>query len=164
LKMLQRIDRLVFEERGTNDLHVGWPFVRGKFADGTPVRCPLMYFPVRITQQGQYWVLEPRRDAGITFNKAFLLAYSFYHKVKLEEDLLEFSFDDFDSDSTVFRTQLYQLLQDKIEINFNTENFQDNLYDFVKYSRAEFEELHRDGEIKLFPEAVLGIFPQAGSQ
>lgn len=164
LKMLQRIDRLVFEERGTNDLHVGWPFVRGKFADGTPVRCPLMYFPVRITQQGQYWVLEPRRDAGITFNKAFLLAYSFYHKVKLEEDLLEFSFDDFDSDSTVFRTQLYQLLQDKIEINFNTENFQDNLHDFVKYSRAEFEELHRDGEIKLFPEAVLGIFPQAGSQ
>ena len=25
LKMLQRTDNFVFEERGTNDLHVGWP-------------------------------------------------------------------------------------------------------------------------------------------
>src|SRR5690606_4293488 len=75
LKMLQRIDRLVFEERGTNDLHIGWPFVRGKFSDGTMVRCPLLYFPVAITQQGQHWVIEPRSDAGVTFNKAFLLAY-----------------------------------------------------------------------------------------
>ncbi|HZI24981.1 MAG TPA: hypothetical protein VFD46_07890, partial [Chryseolinea sp.] len=28
LKKLQRIDRFIFEERGSNDLHVGWPFVR----------------------------------------------------------------------------------------------------------------------------------------
>src|SRR5689334_20711123 len=30
LKKLQRIDRFIFDERGSNDLHVGWPFVRGK--------------------------------------------------------------------------------------------------------------------------------------
>ena len=86
LKMLQRFDHLVFEEKGTNDLHVGWPFIRGKFSDGTPVRCPLLYFPVTLVQFNNQWVLEPRTDAGITFNKAFILAYAFYHKMKVEED------------------------------------------------------------------------------
>jgi hypothetical protein len=80
LKMLQRIDHMIFEERGTNDLHVGWPFLRGKFSDGTLVRCPLLYFPVSLKQSGQHWILEPRSDAGITFNKTFLLAYAFYHR------------------------------------------------------------------------------------
>ena len=164
LKKLQRADRFLFEERGSNDLHVGWPFLRGKFSDGTPVRCPLMFFPVSIVQENNAWYLQARPQAGITFNKSFLLAYSFYNKVKLEEDLLEASFEDFNVDSTVFRTELYQLIKDKIEINFNADNFRDELVPFKAFKRQEFEETHRNGELKLFPEAVLGIFPQAGSQ
>lgn len=164
LKTLQRIDQFIFEERGSNDLHVGWPFVRGKFADGTMVRCPLLFFPVALVQEGQYWVLRPREDAGITFNKAFLLAYSFYNKVRLDEDLLDINFEDFDTDSTVFRTQIYQQIKDKVEINFNPDNFRDELTPFQIFKKDEFDEHHRNGEIKLFPEAVLGIFPQAGSQ
>lgn len=164
LKMLERIDHMIFEERGTNDLHVGWPFVRGKFSDGTIVRCPLLYFPVTLKQKGAHWVLEPRSDAGITFNKTFLLAYAFYHKIKLDEELLDFSFEDFDTDSTAFRTQLYELLQDRIELNFNRDNFQDSLQEFASFTKPAFMEAERDGELKLYPEAVLGIFPQAGSR
>jgi hypothetical protein len=164
LKNLQRIDRFIYEERGSNDLHVGWPFVHGKFSDGTMVRCPLLFFPVTIVQSGQHWVLEPREDAGVTFNKTFLLAYSLYNKVKLDESLTDTTFDDFDKDSTVFRTQLYQLIKDKIEINFNPDNFRDELIPFQEFKKDAFNETHRNGEIKLYPEAVLGIFPQAGSQ
>lgn len=164
LKKLQRIDGLIFEERGSNDLHVGWPFVRGKFSDGTLVRCPLLYFPVSIIQEGQYWLVQPRKEAGITLNKSFLLAYAFYNQVKLDEELLDTNFEEFDTDSTVFRTQLYQLLKDKIELNFNPENFHDELIAFHAFKKSEFQESHRHGELKLFPEAVLGIFPQAGSQ
>jgi len=164
LKKLQRIDKLIFEERGSNDLHIGWPFVRGKFYDGSPARCPLLYFPVSIVQEGQYWVVQPRKDAGITFNKSFLLAYAYYNQVKLDEELLETNFEEFDGDSTVFRTQLYQLLKDKIELNFNPENFHDELIAFDSFRKSEFDEAHHNGELKLFPEAVLGIFPQAGSQ
>ena len=164
LKKLQRIDRFIFEERGSNDLHVGWPFVRGKFSDGTAVRCPLLFFPVSIVQEGQHWTLQPREDAGITFNKSFLLAFSFYNKVKLEEDLLDTNFEDFEKDSTVFRTQLYQQLEGKIELNFNPENFRDELTPFQEFKKEGFESKHKNGEIKLYPEAVLGIFPQAGSQ
>lgn len=164
LKKLQRIDRFIFEERGSNDLHVGWPFVRGKYSDGSLVRCPLLYFPVEIVQEGQHWVIQPRKDAGITFNKSFLLAFAFYNQVKLEEDLLDVSFEDFETDSVVFRTQLYELLRDRVEINFNADNFQDTLVPFEAFKKEALDETLRNGELKLYPEAVLGIFPQAGSQ
>lgn len=164
LKKLQRADQFIFEERGSNDLHVGWPFVRGKFADGTLVRCPLLYFPVSLHQENGHWFLLPRPQAGITFNKSFLLAYSFYNKVRLDEELVDTTFEDFNMDPTVFRTQLYQLLKEKLEINFNPDNFRDELISFTTYKKSEFEQSHGNGEMKLFPEAVLGIFPQAGSQ
>lgn len=164
LKRLQRIDKFIFEERGSTDLHLGWPMVRGKFSDGTLVRCPLLYFPVSITLENNHWVIHLRADAGITFNKSFLLAYSFYNKVKLEEELMDTSFEDFDSDSTVFRTELYQVLRDTLELNFNPDTFTDDLAPFHEFKKKEFEDLHQKGEIKLFQEAVLGIFPQAGSQ
>ena len=164
LKKIQRVDNLLFEERGTFDLHIGWPFVRGKFSDGTFVRCPLLFFPVSIVQENNGWYLQLRQQAGITFNKSFLLAYSFYNKVSLEEEMLDTSFEDFNTDTTVFRTQLYQLLKEKLEINFNPDNFRDELIPFQQFKKEEFDLKHRNGELKLFPEAVLGIFPQAGSQ
>ncbi len=164
LKRLQRLDKFIFEERGSNDLHVGWPVVRGKFSDGTAVRCPLLYFPVSITQESSQWVLHLREDAGITFNKSFLLAYAFYNKIKLDPELTDTSFEDFDRDAIVFRTQLYQLLRDSVELNFNPDTFTDDLTPFQEFKKDEFDKQHHNGEIKLFPEAVLGIFPQAGSQ
>jgi hypothetical protein len=164
LRKLQRIDRFIFEEQGSNDLHVGWPIVRGKFSDGTPVRCPLLFFPVTLKASANDWVLEPREDAGIVLNKSFLLAYAFYNKLKPNEELLEISFDDFDTDSIGFRTQLYNLLKERIEINFNPDTYADEIKPFEEFRKEEFEEKHRTGELKLFPEAVLGIFPQAGSQ
>lgn len=164
LKRLQRIDKFIFEERGSNDLHIGWPMVRGKFTDGTSVRCPLLYFPVTLAEENNQWVLQPREDAGITLNKSFLLAYSFYNRVPISDDLPETTFDDFDKDSTVFRTQLYQVLKDAVELNFNPDTFTDSLTSFEEFKKEDFEKQHKDGELKLFREAVLGIFPQAGSQ
>lgn len=164
LKRLQRLDKFIFEERGSNDLHVGWPMVRGKFLDGTLVRCPLLYFPVSINQENSTWYLSPREDAGITFNKSFLLAFEFYNKVKLSADLPDTSFEEFEADSTAFRTQLYDVLKDSVELNFNRDLFVDELIPFEEFKRDEFETQHNNGELKLFSEAVLGIFPQAGSQ
>jgi hypothetical protein len=164
LKKLQRLDKFIFEEKGSNDLHVGWPIIRGKFSDGTLVRCPLLYFPVTLALENGQWVLSLRADAGVTFNKSFLLAYSFYNSVKLDDELLNTTFEDFDADSTVFRTQLYQLLKETVELNFNSDTFTDELAPFLEFKKDEFDQQHHNGEIKLFPEAVLGIFPQAGSQ
>ena len=98
------------------------------------------------------------------FQQIFLLAYGYYNNIKIEDEFLEKGFEEFDSDSTVFRTSLYQDLKDSpLEINFNQENFEDRLQTFIQYRKKDYESEHNDGELKLFPEAVLGIFPQSGS-
>lgn len=164
LKKLQRLDHFLFEERGSKDLHIGWPFVRGKFSDGTSVQCALLFFPVELLIENNHWIIQCRPGAEITFNKSFLLAYSFYNKTSVEEALLEEDFEEVDRDSTVFRTAIYQFLQKaNIEIHFNAENYRDELSPFSEFKKEEFEDHHKKGELKLFPEAVLGIFPQAGS-
>lgn len=164
LKKLQRSEKYIFQERGAKDLYIGWPFARGKFADGTPLRCPLLFFPVELENDGEVWSLKLRRNVNVTFNKSFLLAYSHYNKVPLYDELIERTFDDFDRDITVFRTSLYQLLKESpVEINFNQENFLDQLVDFTSFKKQDFISSQKDGKIKLYPEAVIGIFPQAGS-
>src|SRR5690606_37321573 len=40
LKQLWRLDKTIQEERGAEELYLGYPFVYGKMIDGTSVRCP----------------------------------------------------------------------------------------------------------------------------
>ncbi|MFZ5970870.1 MAG: DEAD/DEAH box helicase [Bacteroidota bacterium] len=164
LKKLQRLDHFLYEERGTKDLHVGWPFVRGRFLDDTFVRCPLIYFPVELALEKGNWILRPRPNAEMAFNKSFLLAYAYYNKTQPANELLEEDFEEADRNSAVFRTYIYQVLQrNNLEINFNPDNYRDELVPFATFKKEEFESETEKGRLKLFPEAVLGIFPQAGS-
>lgn len=164
LRKLSRMDKFIFEERGAKDLYVGWPFVKGKFADGTIIRCPLIFFPVSLGLSGNTWYLIRRKDVNVTLNKSFLLAYFYYNKIDIDEDLVETVIDDYEKDSVVFRTQLYELLKNGgIEVQFNSDNFADELAAFKTYNKPQLEASEKNGVLKLFPEAVLGIFPQAGS-
>ncbi|MBU2915931.1 AAA domain-containing protein [Reichenbachiella agariperforans] len=164
LKKLKRVDHLVYEEQGARDMYVGWPFVKGKFNDGTLVRCPLMFFPVSLDADGKEWNLQFRKDVNITLNKSFILAYAFYNALPVDEGLLERVFDDFDRESTGFKTDLFDLIKSHgLEVHFNQDNFQDNLKSFQEYKKSDLDQFESEGELKLFPEAVLGIFPQAGS-
>ena len=47
LRKIARTERFIEEERGSRDLYVGYPFVKGKLSDGTPIHAPLLFFPVR---------------------------------------------------------------------------------------------------------------------
>lgn len=164
LRKIFRIEQFIFEERGARDLYIGWPFVRGKFNDGTLVRCPLIFFPVSLHRHKNGWYLHQRKEVNITLNKTFLLAYAYYNKVSLDEDLIELVLGEFDKDSTLYRTQLYELLKNsQVEINFNQDNFIDKLHAFKSYKKNEFESAEKNGHLKIFPEALLGIFPQSGS-
>ncbi len=165
LRKIAKTEAFIEQERGAEDLYVGYPIVKGKLSDGTVVRCPLLFFPVTLKNNGdgKKWILE-KRDESISLNRSFLLAYSHFNQIKIHDDLLETSFDDFSKESLVFRTQLYELLKEStVEINFNQDNFTEQLTDFQRFTKADLEETERNGELKLFPQAVLGIFPQAGS-
>jgi DNA polymerase IIIc chi subunit len=164
LRKISRTEKFIEEERGSEDLYVGYPIVKGKFSDGTVVRCPLLFFPVTITQKDtQIWQLQ-LRDESVTLNRSFLLAYSHFNQTQILDEFLEQSFEDFSKDSLEFRTQLYEFLKESIlKIDFNKEIFIEHLQFFEKLAKSDLELSERNGEIKLFPQAVLGIFPQAGS-
>ena len=164
LKKILRLENQLNEEHGSRDLYVGWPYVQGKFVDGTDVRAPLLFFPVQMEQAKGKWVLTQKEGTNVTLNKSFLMAYAHFNEVKISEELLERTFDDFDTDITIFRTGLYQLLKEsELELNFNQDNFSDRLEYFQSYTKEDFQSKEREGELKLYPNAVLGIFPQSGS-
>lgn len=164
LRKIARTDRFIEAERGSEDLYVGYPFVRGKLADGTVLHGPLVFFPVHLEQQGAKWLLVRRADEPVTLNRSFLMAYAYYNQYILPDTVLEHTLDEYDKDATVFRTQLYEWLKDSpLEINFNQELFTDQLQWFNALKKTDLDKLERSGELKLYPEAVLGIFPQAGS-
>ncbi|MFD1819900.1 AAA domain-containing protein [Pseudarcicella hirudinis] len=166
LRKISRTEKFIEEERGSEDLYIGYPFIKGKLLDGTLVRCPLLFFPVTLAQKSQktnQWILQ-RRDEPVSLNRSFLLAYSHFNQVKISDAFLEQSFEDFPKNSLEFRTALYEFLKaSPLEINFNQELFTNQLTHFEKSTRADLELSEKNGALKLFPQAVLGIFPQAGS-
>lgn len=164
IRRISRREKMIFEESGARDLYIGWPFVKGKLSDGSPVRCPLLFFPVSLELENAKWQLIQREEADVMLNKSFLLAYAHFNTVTITDDWIESSFDEFDKDPIAFRTSLYEFLKaGPLEIHFNQELFVDRLEEFKEYKSEEFNGLHRNGELKLYSEAVLGIFPQAGS-
>ncbi|REA62485.1 DNA helicase I [Dyadobacter luteus] len=164
LRKISRTNAFILEERGSQDLYLGYPFVKGKLSDGTPIHAPLLFFPVTLKTDREEWCIFKREEAEVILNRSFALAYAHFNEVVLTDEVLEKSFEDFSSDFLEFRTQLYEWLkQTPFRINFNPDLFTDKLIPFDAKKGAELQQSELNGEIKLFAEAVLGIFPQSGS-
>jgi len=163
LKKIYRKLAQIYEERGLYECYVGWLFAEGKWKDGTPFRAPLLFFPVKLEVEGNYWVLK-REGRSIQLNKSLLLAFAHYHDLALPDEVLDQDFEDFSSDPLEFRTQIYEWLkQTKLEFLFSKEYFSNEIQPLKTYKRQEFEEVYSLGEMRICTNAVLGIFPQAGS-
>ena len=164
LRKIARTERFIEEERGSRDLYVGYPFVRGKFADGSVVHAPLLFFPVTLRLDREQWCLFSRDDDSVSLNRSFALAYAHFNEAKVPDEVLEKSFEDFPKDPLAFRTALYEWLKETpFRLNFNQKLFEDTLQPFETLKSSDLQTLEKNGELKLYPELVLGIFPQAGS-
>ncbi|MCF2516433.1 AAA domain-containing protein [Dyadobacter sp. CY351] len=164
LRKIARTERFIEEERGSRDLYVGFPFVKGKLSDGTPIHAPLLFFPVTLKMDREQWCLFEVPESNVVLNSSFALAYAHFNESVITDDILEKSFEDFPKDFLEFRTQLYEWLKTTpLKINFNQDLFEDKLIAFNALKSSELAASERNGELKLFAEAVLGIFPQAGS-
>lgn len=164
LRKISRTEKFIEEERGSRDLYVGYPFVKGKLSDGTPIHAPFLFFPVTLKMDREQWCLFEVPESDVILNSSFALAYAHFNESPVSDEILEKSFEDFPKDFLEFRTQLYEWLKSTpLKINFNQELFEDKLVTFNAQKSSELAANERNGELKLFPEAVLGIFPQAGS-
>lgn len=166
LKRMARAAAFIEAEQGSEDLHLGWPIVQGKFNDGTVVRAPLLFWPVNLGQSPEphpRWKLE-RREEPLVLNSSFLLAYAHYNERKLPDEVLNFDFEDFPEEARAFRTALYEWFKETpVQLDFNSDLFEDQLQFFPKLLKSDLERTESDGVLRLLPQAVLGIFPQAGS-
>ena len=164
LKKIYRKLAQIFEERGLYECYTGWLFAEGKWKDGTPFRAPLLFFPVRLESEGNAWFLRREEGRSIQLNKSLLLAFAHYHDLVLPDDVLEEDFEEFPTDPLEFRTLLYEWLKKtSLELLFSKEYFSNEIKPLKVYKRQEYEDVYAIGEMRIEPNAVLGIFPQAGS-
>ncbi|NDK57594.1 AAA domain-containing protein [Pontibacter fetidus] len=165
LRYIKRRSDMILEERGSEELYIGWPFVHGTFADGTIVRCPLFLYPVSLqVNTAQEWELVQSTAQPPRFNQSFLLAYAHYNNTPLAENLLELDVSTLPDHPLEFRTQVYKLLkQEQQAIHAGREFFADKLKPFRDYKKADYEADLKPGQLYLEQEAVLGIYPQAAS-
>ncbi|GAA4443057.1 hypothetical protein GCM10023091_30840 [Ravibacter arvi] len=164
LRNIARTVDFIEEERGSRSLFVGYPFVRGKFSTGQVVHAPLLFFPVSLELDKGQWCLKCDSEAGAHLNRSFALAYGQFNEVAIPDVVLEADFDEFPTNITIFRTELYKWLKESpFVINFNQDLFEDKLRHFDAVKAKDLEAIEKSGELKLYPEAVLGVFPQTGS-
>jgi len=153
------------EETGTHDLFVGYPFVEGRFLDGTIVRCPVLLFPVdlvRDLKKRPRWQLKVRDDEAVVFNKTFFLAYEHFQNLRLDPAFWEEEIDP-STDWHGWLNALFQKVKDyELEVNFNPRLFDLKLSPYPDMRKEETSR-YKPGVLTFQPHAVLGIFPQSDS-
>ncbi|MDX2286100.1 MAG: AAA domain-containing protein [Bacteroidia bacterium] len=165
LNQIYRSASSLFEESGSYDLYLGYPFVEGRFLDGSLVRCPVLLFPVRLLRNLQSrprWQLEIPKDQPVAFNRTFFLAYEQFQGVRLHPDFWEEEIDA-SSDWLGWLNQLYaRIKQYDLEVNFNPRLFDRSLEACPDYLKSALEAM-QPGVLTFRPQAVLGMFPQSDS-
>lgn len=164
LRKVKRREDFIFQESGAKDLYVGWPFVEGQLNDGTSIRGPLCFFPVELNTEKNNWVLRPKKEVNISFNKSLLLAFAHYNNLHFEDELVEFTFDGYDKETTAFKNLLYETVRESpLAIRFGREFYGEQLKAFKSFKKEAFKKSTELGELTISMNAVLGIFPQADS-
>ncbi|MEL6191299.1 MAG: AAA domain-containing protein [Bacteroidota bacterium] len=165
LNSIYRELNTIFEETGSYDLFVGYPFIEGKFIDDTIIRCPLVLFPVRLNRnlhEKPRWSLSPLPDQPIKLNKTFFLAYEQFQLQRLSTEFWEMELEP-TTDWLAFLTALHESIKEhEIEINLNPRLFEQKLERFPDYL-ADTLKAFKTGQLKCQSQAVLGIFPQSDS-
>ncbi len=159
LKRLCELKREVEEiekETGRYELYVGYPFVFGVLPQGakkTPIKAPLMLFPVKIE-------LPDENTAQLVFNSAEkirinpALVFAYAQSKKMNVDMLDLEYDDLSSFNTVNDVIKY-LAAAGIKIDYSANS--KNIYGYSRFKEPS------DKEFAVRSAAVLARFPISNS-
>lgn len=165
LNFIYRTVLSIESESGVYSLKVGYPFVQGKFLNDNIARCPLILFPYRLIKNHQNqnrWYLEPVQNEEPHWNTVFFLALQQFHQIKFPENFWEVEFPNFES-SQVFWNWLYEQIQKfDLPLKWNSEVFE-LPYKMFSHFQAHYVKNFPLGELKIVPEALLGLFPETDS-
>lgn len=163
LKIARAVEQIE-EESGVYELFVGWPYIEGKFQEGTSFRAPLLVFPVRLERIQNKWELT-RPEKQIQFNHAFLLALQHYQNIKIPAEWFEEEFFDLDTfDLLSFKTDLINKLSSlNLDVRFERSFFEEQFDYFKSYLKDELNLKYANGAVCLSNELLLGVYPQSSS-
>lgn len=151
VKSLKRECEEIEKEIGRNELFIAYPFVFGTVIKGekvTPIKAPLLLFPVRIdiTDNGTIRLYHDTAEK-ILLNPALISAYSYAKKLNTDTLIREFSsLEGFDSLQQI----IDYLYENRIKIEYTSSN---NIYG---YSR--FKEPGEKEEFSIRHAAILSRF------
>ena len=156
MNYLYRETRAIEKETGKYEMFIGYPFIEGKFKDGTFVRAPFFLFPVEIESKNNKWYIKnnPSRDPMI--NKVFLFAGAKCHGSSIKEyDELDFS--------QLSQEQLMDFVVKELDDMGMVADKDQSDYLFLKtYTNASVPP-YKFGELKVTPYVVAGQFPISNS-
>lgn len=158
LNYLNREITSIEKETGRYELYVGYPFVEGYFKDKTFVNAPLLLFPVRIKKDGDCWYLENIGQQNVLLNKVFIMAFSKYNSIKLND--FDTEFDDIREVGIHTLEGLLKYLEDNnISIKNNDSLIAEKFIEQCKETPSDYAA----GELVLKKYLVLGRFPIANN-
>ncbi|MGL5296690.1 MAG: AAA domain-containing protein [Culicoidibacterales bacterium] len=159
LAVLHRECIALEKETGRYELSIGYPFIKGKFLDGTPVHAPLFLFTVQLERgANNTWFLIFNQQPP-TINRVFLLAVQKYNQTPIALDVIEkFAVDKVDLTSE----HLYRQLLRQFSLHIDWQDIE--LQPFP--TKIELEQQIKEtitGSFKIEHHLVLGNFPIANS-
>ena len=160
LEDLYERDKILKEEQGTQELKIGYLMVEGKFLNNQIVRAPLLFFKVKLSKTADDWVLESK--SYMRFNQSFLLAYAYYNKQKLGDDVFNYDFKNLDFENGLtFLTRLYELIKHLgLKLDFNSQTFECEILTFKNQTKLNYQNDFEQGQLRLQHYAILGLFNQ----
>lgn len=160
LSYLYREINAIEKETGRYELYVGYPYVEGRFKDGTFVKAPLLLFPVRLLKEKETWFLDNIEEQYILINKVFLMAFEKYNNTTLQKELVT-EFYDLSEVQLENQESLLKYLKDtgidiKGKVGDKAEKFKEHV---GKDAGSEYSL----GELVIQNYLVLGRFPIANN-
>lgn len=164
-KKLIRTRQLIFDETGSADFYIGWPFVEGVLKNGMPLRAPLIFFPYQLKQVGREVFLERGTLDEPFWNRSLFLSLSYFEEYAFDPAWLETAVSGLeDKPDQDFRLGLLEELKKQgWHAAFDREFLSENLIHCLPVNKADLESRYPAGSYKLKSYAVMGLFPQSAS-
>ncbi len=156
LTHLQREADFIEKETGNYDMYAGYPFVEGKFGDGTHFKCPLLLFPIIIEKDYKKleFTAKPDLERSPILNKTFIIAYQKFNRVQFDP---EYDFEIEEGNEGCINSAL----QKCEELGMKFEDKYILTRGISQYATQKTR--MQDSKIKLKNFAILGLFPQTSS-
>lgn len=164
-KKLIQTRQLIFDETGSADFYIGWPFVEGVLKNGMPLRAPLIFFPYQLKQVGREVFLEKEALDEPFWNRSLFLSLSYFEEYAFDPAWLESPISGLeDTPDQDFRTTLLEELKKHgWHPSFDREFLSENTIHYLPVTKADLESTYPAGTYKIKPYAVMGLFPQSAS-